>query len=155
MKRLVFAFLALLSLSSCSVDDDAANLTYDFAEITDYEFPEFFEPGKSYDLKLTYKRPSTCHNFIGIDGGREDINSNEIFMYALTSVSSGATECNSSNETELISQTTIRGFNISANIADDEVFIFQLWTGEDASGEPIFTTVEVPVGDPEVPTPSS
>ncbi|CAL68190.1 membrane lipoprotein lipid attachment site-containing protein [Christiangramia forsetii] len=155
MKRLIFAFMALLTLSSCSVDDDAANLSYDFAEITDSTFPEFFEAGKSYDLKLTYKRPTTCHNFIGIDGGREDLNSNEIFLYALTSLDRGATGCDSSNETNLISETTIRGFSISANITDDEVFIFQLWTGEDANGDPVFTTIEVPVGDPEVPNSSS
>jgi len=142
--------MALLTLNSCSVDDDTANIAYDFAEITDSTFPEFFEPGKSYDLKLTYKRPTTCHNFIGVDGGREDANSNEIFLYALTSFDPGATGCDSSNAANLSAEYTLRGFSISDNIADDEVFVFKLWIGEDASGEPIFTTVEVPVGDPEL-----
>jgi len=150
MRKLVFAFMALIAMSSCSVDDDTQNLSYEFAEITDSEFPEFFEAGKSYDLKITYKLPSNCHTFRGFDGGRQDSNSNEIFLYALTSFDPGATGCDSSNEADLTFETTIRNFNISANIADDEVFIFNLWTGMDASDEPIFTTVEVPVGNPEV-----
>lgn len=151
MKKLVFAFMALITMSSCSVDDNnTSNLSYEFAEITDSEFPEFFEAGKSYDLKLTYKLPSTCHTFVGFDGGREDLSSNEIFLYAITSFDPGATGCDSSNEADLTSEGTIRGFNISANIAEDEVFIFKLWTGKDGNGDPVFTTVEVPVGDPEV-----
>ncbi|MCB7481847.1 hypothetical protein [Christiangramia sediminis] len=147
MKKIVFALVTLIAMSSCSIDDDNSNTSYEFAEITDFEFPEFFEAGKSYDLKLTYQLPSTCHTFAGFDGGREDLNSNEIFIYALTSFDPNETGCDSSNDTDLTSAGTIRGFNISANVDEDEIFIFNLWTGEDANGDPVFTTVEVPVGE--------
>ena len=149
MKKIIPILFLAFSMLSCSTDDDLANTEYEFAEITASEFPDFFEAGKSYDLKLTFRRPSTCHAFIGIDGGREDPNSNEIFIYAITSIQSNLTNCDSSTDANLTSEGTIRNFMVSSNI-DDEELIFKLWRGEEANGDPIYTTVIVPVGEPEV-----
>lgn len=147
MKKLLMLALIGFLITSCSVDDDGANISYEFAPITDYDFPEFFEPGKSYDLKLTYELPSSCNTFLGFDGGRQNSSDQEFFIYALTSRDLDQTDCDTEDES-LSTETTIRDFLISANISEDEVFTFNLWTGKDASGDPIFTEVVVPVGEP-------
>lgn len=145
MKRLIFAFMAMIILSSCSTDDNLPTVNYELAEITDNDFPEFFEAGKTYDLKMTYKLPSTCHNFLGFDG-QEDPSTNEIFIFALTSVAKDATACDSSSEEALVKEGTLRNFNVSINVEEGRVYTFNLWTGKDSDGEAIYQTVEVPVG---------
>jgi hypothetical protein len=147
MKKLMFLVLLGLFMTSCSTDDNVPSVEYGLAPITDYDLPEFFEAGKSYDLKLTYQLPSTCHTFYSFDGGREDESSQEIFIYAITAKHLDATNCDT-EDPDLTKEGTIRNFMVSANISEDEVFIFKLWTGKDAEGNPIFTDVEIPVGEP-------
>ncbi len=146
MKKFVFILLLGIVFTGCSTDDDGSTVSYEFARITDSDLPEFFEQGKIYDLKFTYKLPTTCHLFLGFDGGRENESSNEYFIYALTSISSAATNCNDTNEEDLVFENTIRNFSISNIPGDTEKIIFQLWVGSDVEGNPIFDTVEVPIG---------
>ena len=141
---MLFALLGIF-ITSCSIDEDVPNIEYGFASITDSDFPEYFEAGKSYDLKLTYTLPSNCHTFFGFDGGREDESSQEIFIYALTSRDLNLTNCNSEGE-NLTREGTIRNFMVSDNVSEDEVFIFKLWIGNDSEDNPIYETIEVPVG---------
>ncbi|QYA24932.1 hypothetical protein G3I01_05210 [Gramella sp. MT6] len=149
MKKLMLFILLGIFVSSCSTDDDVPNIEYGLASITNSEFPGYFEAGKSYDIKLTYKLPSSCHTFLGFDGGREDDSTQEFFIYALTSRNLDLTDCNT-DDASLTKQGTIRNFMISENVSDDEVFIFKLWTGNDSEDNPIYETIEVPVGEPDI-----
>jgi hypothetical protein len=144
-KFMIMLFLGF-ALTGCSTDDDVSTVSYEFAEITESDFPEFFEAGRTYNFEITYKLPSTCHIFLGFDGGKADFSSNEFFIYAWTSINSAKTNCNSTNEEDLIFKNTITDFSISPNAGEDEKFIFHLWTGTDVEGNPIFNTVEVPIG---------
>ncbi len=149
MKKLMLFVLLGLLLSSCSTDDDVPNIEYGLASIVNSEFPTFFEPGKTYDINLTYRLPSTCHSFFGFDGGREDDTSQEIFIYALTSRDLDRTDC-TDVDPNLVRQGTIRNFMVSDNVSEDEVFIFKLWTGTDSADNPIYETIQVPVGEPDI-----
>ncbi|PTX45093.1 hypothetical protein C8P64_1083 [Christiangramia gaetbulicola] len=145
---MLFVLLGLL-MTSCSPEDDGPNIEYGLAPITDSEFPAYFEAGKNYDIKLTYKLPSSCHNFVGFDGGREDINSQEFFIYALTTRNLDRTDCDT-EDAELTNFSTIRNFMISENVSEDEVFIFNLWIENDAEGNPVYETIEIPVGETDL-----
>lgn len=149
MKKLMLFALLGLFLTSCSTEDDSPNIEYGLASIINSEFPAYFEPGKSYDISLTYRLPSTCHMFFGFDGGREDETSQEIFIYALTSRDLDLTDC-TSEDLNLIQSGMIRNFIVSDNVSEDEVFIFKLWTGTDSADNPIYETIEVPVGEPDI-----
>lgn len=145
---MLFVLLGLL-ITSCSTEDDSPNIEYGLAPITNSEFPGYFEPGKNYDISLTYKLPTTCHTFIGFDGGREDASSQEFFIYALTSRNLDLIDC-SSEDINLVKSGTIRNFMISENVSEDEVFIFKLWKGTDSEENPIYETIEIPVGEPDI-----
>ena len=149
MKKLMLIVLLGLLMNSCSTDDDVPNIEYGLAPITNSEFPAYFEPGKSYDLNLTYRLPTTCNTFLGFDGGREDESSQEFFIYALTSRDRDLTNCISDDPT-LTKQGTIRNFLVSDNLDEDEVFIFKLWKGTDSEDNPIYETIQVPVGEPDI-----
>ena len=108
------------------------------------------------NFELDEERSNVLQNIISSDIGVADLNNdgiselpNEIFIYAITSIQSNLTNCDSSTDANLTSEGTIRNFMVSSNI-DDEELIFKLWRGEEANGDPIYTTVIVPVGEPEV-----
>ncbi len=151
MRRILLSVLLGFLMMSCSTEDDGPNIEYGIAPITSSEFPEYFEPGKNYDIRLTYKLPTTCHSFIGFDGGREDANTQEFFIYALTSRNLDLTNC-ATEDPELTKFGTIRNFLISENVSEDEVFIFKLWKGTDDENNPIFETIEIPVGETDLQT---
>ncbi len=143
MKRLFLIFMILgLSLTSCSVDDDGSSIAYEFAPISNIEVPEFFEAGKSYDLKVSYTLPSTCHAFQGFQGGR-DGSTNDFYIYASTAYESNRTDC--SSEAALEKESTIRDFEIVTNAEDGDVYTFYAYTGQDSNDEPVFDTYTVSV----------
>lgn len=64
MKKIFFGLLILLNLS-CSLDDSTPNLTA-YVEVLPIEsvtMPEYFQVGQTYQIDLTYIRPTSCYFF--------------------------------------------------------------------------------------------
>ena len=66
MKKLILLTLFLLTLVSCSIDDDQQKYSSEILPIDSYTLPESFKLGETYEIKLKYKKPSDCHYFQGI-----------------------------------------------------------------------------------------
>ncbi|WP_178991227.1 hypothetical protein [Winogradskyella schleiferi] len=137
MKRyalLVFAFISLFT--SCSLDDDGTN--YSGTEILPIEsvvMPESFVFGETYEIEITYVRPSNCYQFYNFF---YDIDGNERTVAVINSVYIDGT-CVQDPE----SVTVTLNFMVNSN----ETYLFKFYQGHDEEGEDQYYLVEVPVED--------
>ena len=135
MKKLFFSCLILLSFWSCSLeDDDYVNYNFEFIPIQEVDIPSSFILGETYQIKLYYNRPSSCHVFHDLyyhsDGPERTI--------AVVNVVYDNSNCE-----DLENSLIERSFNFS--VIYDQVYIFRFWQGEDENGEDVYLIYEVPV----------
>ena len=146
MKKLVIILLSIVTLSSCSInDDDSPIIEYEIAAITGNDLPDTFEFGKSYTITLEYALPSQCHSFAALDAKRASNTGEErrqIYVAAVSAFISNA-QCNE----DVVGNTGSTTFNILIDETEDYKFYF--WTGLDAAEEPVYTEVTVPVTEVE------
>ncbi|MFV8368772.1 hypothetical protein [Flavobacterium sp. LB2R40] len=134
MKKNILLTLFLLTLMSCSMDDDQSNYSYEVLPIDSYTLPQTFTLGQTYEITLKYKKPSDCHYFQGIYYSKE-LNIRTIGIQ--TGVLENA-ECK-----PLTTEPIAVSFNFY--VTNTGSYIFKFYKGEDANGANIFEEVEVPV----------
>ncbi len=66
MKKLIALTLLLVSMASCSTDNDSNNYTYEVLPIASYTVPTEFKLGETYTITLKYQKPTACHYYQGI-----------------------------------------------------------------------------------------
>lgn len=143
MKRLIFAFLALITMNSCSVDDDTTNTSYELAEITGHNLPDNFVVGETYSIEIDYVLPSECNTFVAVDARRAGSTGPERRQIYIGAVSIVNTSSNCDPNVEGDEGSS----NFSITIDEDEAYTFYFWTGIDANNQPIYTEVVVPVNE--------
>ena len=138
MKRLFYICIAILTFWSCSLDDDNNGIEYnfEFIPIEDVVIPEEFILDETYQIDLTYFRPTTCHSFhdfyyVPDQEERTVAVINQVFD------NSGCQPL----EDELIEVS----FDFKAVYS--QIYVFKFWQGENEAGEDIFLTFEIPVID--------
>jgi len=134
MKKIVLFVVLITSLISCSVDNDNITYTHSVLPVESYVVPASFTLGETYEIKLKYQKPSSCHIYQGIYYDK-NLNTRTIGIQA-------AVQDNQACTTELppISEVS---FNFIVNNTGS--YIFKFYKGEDANGENIFEEVEIPV----------
>jgi poly-beta-hydroxyalkanoate depolymerase len=126
----------ILSLASCSVDDNRIEFYTEFVPIESVDIPTEFVLGQVYTIYLTYLRPSGCHVFNDFYYVSD---SNQRTVAIINTVYPN-TDCQTfDNEQVEVS------FNFIAN--NLETYIFRFWQGEDENGNDTYYIVEVPVVD--------
>ncbi|WP_051199646.1 hypothetical protein [Christiangramia echinicola] len=142
MKKLALILLSIVTLTSCSINDDNGPAAeYELATITGNDLPDSFELGKSYTITLDYDLPSQCHSFAALDarrGGSTGDEKRQIYA-AVVSILSTNAQCNE----DVAGNSGTTTFNILIDEPEDYKFYF--WTGTDADDQPIYTEVTVPV----------
>lgn len=134
MKRLLLLLFSVVTLSSCSSDDDFEPL-YDYAPIQAVEIPETFNLGQVHEIKITYTNPSPCHEMFGF----EYVPEGDIHYFGIVS----SYDPNDPLCSEEVGTTEEYTWNFRVN--RNEKYIFKFWTGIDEEGEAIFLTKEVQV----------
>lgn len=135
MKKLFYLCIILLSFNACSIDDNNPNDDF-FFEILPIEsviMPEEFVFGQSYEISVTYIKPSGCYIFNDFYYVSEF---NQRTVAIINTVYTN-NQCQSLNEEVEVS------FNFLAN--NNETYIFKFWQGEDENGNDLYYIVEVPV----------
>lgn len=134
MKKIVLFVVLITSLISCSVDNDNTTYTHSVLPVESYVVPASFTLGETYEIKLKYQKPSSCHIYQGIYYDK-NLNTRTIGIQA-------AVQDNQACTTELppISEVS---FNFIVNNTGS--YIFKFYKGEDANGVNIFEEVEIPV----------
>ncbi len=134
MKKIVLFLIVITSFLSCSLDDDNTSYTYDVLPIESYIVPASFTLGETYEIKLKYQKPTSCHIYQGI---YYDKNLNTRTIAIQTAVQ------NNQVCTQQIPPLSEVSFNFMVNNTGS--YIFKFYKGEDANGEDIFEEVEIPV----------
>ncbi|MBW1294076.1 hypothetical protein [Aquimarina litoralis] len=140
MKRIKIIALIILTscLSSCLSDDDSGiSFSYELVPIEQIDIPEQFTRGQTYEITVSYFRPSDCHSFSGFDYDRV---SNERTV-SVVNVLVNDRECEDLAETDLIDAS------INFLVGFENSYVFRFWQGRDAQGENQFLVREIPVVD--------
>jgi len=134
MKRyalLVFIFIS--AFTSCSLEDDNSYVGTEVMPIESVEIPEHFIYGESYEILITYNRPSTCYQFYNF---LYDIEGNERTVAVVNSVYSD-TSCVDDLESVTVS--------LNFMVTGTETYLFKFYQGHDEEGEDQYYLAEVPV----------
>ncbi|MCX7551381.1 hypothetical protein [Xanthomarina sp. F2636L] len=132
MKKFVAYYLLVSFIFSCSTSDDSAqDVYYEILPVESAIVPDQFHLGDTYEITLTYIRPSTCYAFNNIYFVQE---ANERTVAVVAYVVSGNNNCETLNEEMETS------FNLKATQSGS--YIFKFWQGGNN-----YMVVEVPVVD--------
>lgn len=137
-KYLLILIVALsVSVTSCSNDDDNYNshdYHLEYVNVISADLPDEFIYGLTYRINVTIELPNSCYFFYNqYDYFYEGTSR---LIYPIGHVDDGIA-C-----TENIREIT---FSIPVQALQDETYIFKFYQGEDADGQDVFLTVEVPV----------
>jgi hypothetical protein len=135
MKKIIFLLLIAISFSSCSVEDDGPNdFYYEILPVESVDIPEEFVLGQTYEITVTYLRPTNCHIF---NNFYYDSELNQRTVAVVTSVYPN-NDC-----LVLIDEAVEASFNFMVN--SNGTYVFKFWQGEDENGNDLYYIVEVPV----------
>jgi len=135
-KYLLIMIVALsVSVSSCNDDDDNYHDYHlEYVSVISAELPDEFIYGSTYRINVTIELPNSCYYYYNqYDYFYEGTSR---LIYPIVHVDDDDT-C-----TPNITETT---FSIPVQALQFEPYIFKFYQGEDADGQDIFYTVEVPV----------
>lgn len=139
MKKLIICFFTLLLAASCSINDDD-NVQNTYVELLPVEtatVPDEFTRGETYNIILTFKRPTECHAYKDILLKNE---SDGLFVAVMSTVFTGNFECQALNN-----EVLEKAFSFKPGEADS--YVFKFWHGTNDSGEEEYINIEVPVVD--------
>lgn len=145
MKKLILLCAVVFTMISCSMDDgNRVDFTLEFIPITHVEVPEYFERGQTYDITVTYKRPTDCHYFDGFYYDRENNPLGNVWVVAAQAIALEDVNC------ETLS--AVDGEQASFQFICDpqyghEEYIFKFFEGEDEDGNQRFMEIVVPVAE--------
>ncbi len=133
IKNILTLALVLLTVSSCSLEDDNSNLSIETLPIKEATVPQEFEYGAIYMLKVVYDLPSGCHSFYDLYYQYEST----ARIIAINSVVNTNLAC-----TEALIE---REYEFEVSVTQQEDYIFKFWKGTDSTGNDIFEEIIVPV----------
>ncbi|TRX01688.1 hypothetical protein [Flavobacterium gawalongense] len=135
MKKFALFILLITTLTGCTLDNDNRDsYTYEVLPVDSYTLPEKFTLGNTYEIKLKYTKPSSCHFFQGIYYSK---NLNIRTIAIQTAV----------NNNHVCTQSIPAQSEISFNfyVTNTGSYIFKFYKGKDAAGIELFEEVEIPV----------
>ncbi|AOW21035.1 lipoprotein [Urechidicola croceus] len=135
MKRYILILVAILSLSSCSLDDDSDSLSFypTLVAIDDAVVPEEFQLGESYEITIDYTLPNACYSF------------NDIYYEYDQNTRIVAVRVLVTNDTSCTQATIEEQYTFTVQVTQTEPYVFKFWQGEDNQGNNQYLIVEVPV----------
>jgi len=135
MKRYVLLVLIAFSiLTSCSIENDDSNDFYlEVLPIESVEIPEQFVQGETYEILVSYNKPSSCYQF---NDFIYNIDEHERTVAVVNTVYS---DPNCIQEEEVVTV----GFDFM--VSGTDTYLFKFYQGEDEDGIDQYYLVEVPV----------
>ncbi|NNE32409.1 MAG: hypothetical protein HKN40_08575 [Winogradskyella sp.] len=135
MKKLVLLLVFFTSiLTSCSIDSEpVANFTLEVLPIDSVEVPDQFVQGETYEIFMTYTKPSSCYEF---NDFIYEINGHERTIAIVNTVYLNL-NCAQQIETVTVSFDFL--------VVGSETYLFKFYQGEDEQGVDQYHLVEVPV----------
>lgn len=134
MKKIISLIALVFLFNSCS-PDEGTNYLFELLPVESVDIPTEFTLGETYEIKMYYRRPTTCHSFNTIYYNK-DLN---IRTVAIESAVRQTNDCESLTEDNLAECS----FNFL--VTSNGSYIFKFYQGKDEQGNNIFLQYEVPV----------
>ncbi|HLF52461.1 hypothetical protein [Flavobacterium sp.] len=133
MKKLVFLFMLIFTISSCSVDGEPQS-EFVVLPVESVIMPSTYAVDSISEITVKYTRPTDCYIF---NGFYYDINANTRTV-AINAVKLDQNNCqdDSGNLFEV---------PLSFKPTTDGIYVFKFWTGTDTSGVDQYLTYEIEV----------
>jgi hypothetical protein len=125
--------IAISTLTSCSIDDDAESFHLEVLPINSVEMPEEFVFGGTYEVFMDYTRPTGCHVF---NDFLYQINGQERTVGILNTVYTDYI-CEDNPETVTVS--------FQFNVTSQETYIFKFYQGVSEENIDQYLIIEIPV----------
>ena len=141
MKKILLLLTAVFIMFSCSMDDGADPQFH--VEIlpvsTITNMPRYMTPGKTYDLKAIYEKPTSCHTL----GKFYDEKEGNITTMWLQTVVVDDPECDDEVNT-MVMEEAIYTYRCPSTYSA-ATCVFRFYSGKDLYGNPSYIEREVPV----------
>lgn len=134
MKKIALFLIVITSLLSCSTDNENTTYTYSVLAVESYIVPASFTLGQTYEIKLKYQRPTSCHFYQGIYYDKNLITRTIAIQAAVQN------DLICTQELPPLSEVS---FNFM--VTNTGSYIFKFFKGKDDSGKDVFEEVEIPV----------
>jgi hypothetical protein len=135
MKKIALFLVLVVTLFSCTTDNnDRENFNFDILPVESYILPESFKLGETYEIKLKYQRPTSCHIYQGLYYDK-NLNTRTIAIQT-------ATKANQVCTLELPPLSEV-SFNFLVTATGS--YIFKFYKGNDADDKNLFESVEIQV----------
>lgn len=135
-KYTALIILIFTLFTSCNLDDDGIIDFYtEFLPIESVDVPDYFVHGETYDISMTYIKPSSCHvfrDFFYVVNGNERTVAIENTVYLRNN-------CDETSESVSVS------FEFPVNRT--ETYVFKFYQGKNDEGIDQYQIVEIPVFD--------
>jgi hypothetical protein len=135
MKRFFVSLILILTIISCSTDDNANDFKIETLPIKSAVVPEAFTFGSNHVITIKYDLPSSCHAFYDL-----------YYQYEGTSrivaVNSIVNENNACTDALIEIE-----YQFLVSVVQKEDYTFKFWKGVDDNGENIFEEIIVPVNE--------
>ena len=135
MKYFVSLSLFVFLLFGCSNDDDNYHEYHlEYKSVVSAELPDEFIYGRTYRIYITIELPDSCYYYYNqYDYFYEGTSR---LIYPIVHIDDGVPCTPNSTETT---------FSIPVQALQNETYVFKFYQGEDAEGQDMFLTIEVPV----------
>lgn len=136
MKKLLLLLLISFAFSGCSLDEEETrNVIYEMIPVENVIVPEEFVLGREYEIIMTFRLPTECHEFYGTE---YQLDENTAYFGILTAFTERSSQC---TPMELEPKEASFKFTPTRN----DFYIFKFWQGEDEDGNAVYITKEIPV----------
>ena len=129
----LLCFVAV-ALSSCKLEDDRLNFRFVPLQIVSAELPDSFELNETYQIYVTYIRPSACVVYDGFDITDTGRTTRNVVAIGSEFYDEPCTQALEEIETF---------FNFI--VLYDEPYLFRFWSGQDENGNDQYIEIEVPI----------
>jgi hypothetical protein len=130
-----FFLLSILAFSflSCELDENNNQPFYfEVMPITSVEVPEQFVHGNTYEISVSYNRPSTCYQF-------------NDFLYSISGSERSVAVVNTVYNDGCVSDPEIANASFDITILSNETYTFKFYQGEDETGVDQYLIIDIPV----------
>ncbi|WP_395633825.1 hypothetical protein [Flavobacterium sp.] len=134
MKKILSVVTLLFLLNSCSPESDT-RYSLELLPVESVEIPTEMTLGETYQFKMYYRLPSTCHSY------------NTIYYHKDLNVRTVAVESlvREQNNCQEVTENNLYECTFDFVVTSNGSYVFKFWQGEDAQGNDIFLEYEIPV----------
>ena len=138
MKKFILLTVIFIALfTSCNISDDNTPTFYsEVLPIDSVEMPEQFVHGQTYEIAITYTRPSLCYQFYDFI---YEISGHERTIAILNTVHS------TNNGTSCAEDPVQVTVSLDFMVTGTETYVFKFYQGENNEGLDQYYIIEVPV----------